>query len=320
MILGIDTSCYTTSMIVIDDKGNILYENNHMLKVKPGERGLRQSEGFFQHVNKLSDIFSDMVKKLNPKDLKAIAVSSRPRPVEGSYMPVFQSGVLFATNLSNALGIPLYEFSHQEGHLMAALHSLGIDPIPDRFIGLHLSGGTTELLSVKWHEEKFDIDLIGGTLDLNFGQLIDRIGVKLGLSFPCGKEMDQMAQTETHFDFFKVKNVNFARFNLSGLENQYNKLITEKTASYCCRHIFNTISNLLYQLISELSAELPVVFSGGVSSNSIVKELLKHNCPQKKLYFAPPEYSRDNALGVAEMGRLQHFVNSSTCEKNCSNA
>lgn len=308
MILGIDTSCYTTSMIVIDDKGNILYENNHMLKVKPGERGLRQSEGFFQHVNKLSEVFSDLVLKVNPKDLKGIAVSSRPRSVEGSYMPVFQSGVLFATNLSNALGIPLYEFSHQEGHLMAALHSLKVDPIPEKFIGLHLSGGTTELLSVKWKDEAFTIELIGGTLDLNFGQLIDRIGVNLGLRFPCGKEMDQMAQSETHSEYFKVKNVDFGRFNLSGLENQYNKLIVEKTAAYCCRHIFNTISNLLFQLISDFPLEIPIVFSGGVSSNSIVKEWLKHSCPYKSLYFAPPEYSRDNALGVAEMGRLQHYV------------
>ena len=307
MILGIDTSCYTTSMIVIDDGGNILYENNHMLKVKPGERGLRQSEGFFQHVNKLSEVFSDLVLKVSPKDFKGIAVSSRPRPVEGSYMPVFQAGVLFATNLSNALSIPLYEFSHQEGHLMAALHSLKISPIPKQFIGLHLSGGTTELLSVKWEDEAFHIDLIGGTLDLNFGQLIDRIGVKLGLNVPCGKEMDQMAQSETHLEYFKVKNVDFGRFNLSGLENQYNKLITEKTAAYCCRHIFNTISNLLYQLIADLPSELPIIFSGGVSSNSIVKEWLKHNFPQDGLYFAPPEYSRDNALGVAEMGRLQHF-------------
>ncbi|OJV62108.1 MAG: hypothetical protein BGO41_01945 [Clostridiales bacterium 38-18] len=307
MILGVDTSCYTTSMIVIDDYGSIVYENNHMLKVKPGERGLRQSEGFFQHVNKLSEVFSDLVLNVNPLNLTAIAVSSRPRPVEGSYMPVFHAGVLFATNLSNALGLPLYTFSHQEGHLMAALHSLRIDPIPERFIGLHLSGGTTELLSVKWFDKAFEIELIGGTLDLNFGQLIDRIGIKLGLAFPCGKEMDQMAQTVTHNDCFKIKKMEFGRFNLSGLENQYNKLITEKSAEYCCRHIFNTISNLLYQLISDIPSELSIVFSGGVSSNSIVKEWLKYNCPHKTLYFSPPEYSRDNALGVAEMGRLQQL-------------
>jgi len=308
MILGIDTSCYTTSMVTLSiESGSPTYEKNQNLTVKPGERGLRQSEGFFQHVHKLAETFDDLVKHVSPGQIKAIAVSSRPRPQDQSYMPVFQAGLLFANNLANALGVPLYRYSHQEGHLMAAIYSAKISNIPKQFYGLHISGGTTELLYVSAIEDGFSVDCIGGTLDLNFGQLIDRIGVKLGFSFPCGKEMDLMAQSENHKDFFKVKLKDSEHFNISGLENKYLTLIETNSASYCCRHIFNTIGWLLSQLIEPLNHKEIVVFSGGVASNSIVRAIIENNFKNRKVYFAMPEYARDNALGIAELGRLQYI-------------
>ena len=308
MLLAIDTSCYTTSMCVLDiETGKIIAEMNQNLKVKPGERGLRQSDGFFQHVNQLTDIFEQLSKRFKPSMLRAIAVSSRPRPIENSYMPVFHAGVLFCKNLSTALDIPMYLYSHQEGHLMAAIKTSDITEIPKHFWGLHLSGGTTEVLKVSSTQNGFDVHLLGGTLDLNFGQLIDRIGVLMGLQFPCGKEMDSLAQSIQHDDFFKIKTKDPLTFNISGLENKYMSLVLEQPHAYVCKHMFNTIASIIEQLIRPLEPSLPIILSGGVASNSIVKNLLTHKMSDYQLYFALPEYSRDNALGIAELGRIQFF-------------
>lgn len=306
MLLAVDTSCYTTSMCVIDVvSGKIVTELNKNLKVKPGERGLRQSDGFFQHVNQLTEIYQWISDQIDPLKIQAVSVSTQPRPIENSYMPVFHAGLLFCKNLANTLKVPLFTTSHQEGHLMAALKTSEVSQIPETFIGMHLSGGTTELLNVCALRTGFDIEIIGGTLDLNFGQLIDRIGVMMGLSFPCGKEMDQMAQTVSHDEYFKVKINNSLSFNLSGLENQYAKLVGTMPEAVICRHVFNTIAYVLEQIMMQLNPDKPVVLSGGVASNSIVKQALKKRLKHRSLYFAMPEYSRDNAYGVAEIGRLK---------------
>lgn len=308
MILAVDTSCYTTSMCLVEvNTGRILFEVNTLLKVKPGERGLRQSEGFFQHVNQLTASFEALCEAYDAKLISAVVASDRPRPIEGSYMPVFTAGVQFCTNLANALSIPLYKTSHQEGHLMAAIKTSGLDEIDGTFYGLHLSGGTTEILKARKIFSGFEIDMIGGTLDLNFGQLIDRIGVKMGLDFPAGKKMDEMASRIVHEDHFKFKFKDVLNFNLSGLENKYSDMLGLHENDYICRHLFNTIGNILQSILSELPEPLPIILSGGVASNSIVKSILQKALPNRSLYFALPEYSRDNAYGVAELGRQFYF-------------
>lgn len=308
MILGIDTSCYTTSFIVLSiESGEILFEDNRMLKVKNGERGLRQSEGFFMHSGQLTDIFEKMSRQLPVAGLKAIAISSRPRNIENSYMPVFHAGLLFCRNISNALGIPLYEFSHQEGHIKAALRTCGLDDEPSHFISMHLSGGTTELLDVKKNEDRYEINIIGKTLDINFGQLIDRIGVKLGLPFPAGRAMDDLASTSDCKSFFKVDFKFHEDFNISGLENKYMKMIETQEPAYVCRHIFNTIGRVLELWIKDKDKDLPIILAGGVASNSVIKAYLEQIQNLGPVYFASPDYSRDNAYGIAELGLARYW-------------
>ena len=309
MILAVDTSCYTTSMIVVaTEDGRILFEQNKLLTVKPGERGLRQSEGFFQHVHNLTEAYDALSKKIDPRKLKAVAVSSRPRPVEGSYMPVFHSGLLFSLNIANTLGIPLFQTSHQEGHLMAAIRTCGLKEAPARFTGLHLSGGTTEILSVITKVDGFEVEMLGGSLDLNFGQLIDRIGVGLGMAFPCGREMDGLASEVQHHDSFKVKLKQELSFNLSGFENKYREMIGTASPAWICRHVFNTISDLLKQLIMNMPAGQPVILSGGVASNQLIQSQIGAHFSGKSIYYALPEYARDNAYGTAELGRKAFWL------------
>lgn len=109
--LGIDTSNYKTSVAVTDRRGNILFDKRIFLTVKKGERGLRQSEALFQHTNRLPDILSEALENENIRNnICRVCVSSRPRPVDGSYMPVFLAGISAAKCISSALNVPLYRF------------------------------------------------------------------------------------------------------------------------------------------------------------------------------------------------------------------
>lgn len=142
--LGIDTSCYTTSLVVMDGR-TIVYEGRKLLDVKKGTVGLRQADAFFQHVQNLPILYENLLKVVDVKNLSTIVVSTRPRPVEGSYMPVFTAGENFAKIIAGTLGIPFLPISHQENHLYAVLFETDIK---ENFIGVHISGGTSEILDV----------------------------------------------------------------------------------------------------------------------------------------------------------------------------
>lgn len=316
MILAIDTSCYTTSLCAVScDTGKLLFENNRMLSVKPGMRGLRQSEGFFQHVMALPEQFEQCVAACDPGRIRAVAVTERPRPVAGSYMPVFQAGVQFGRTVAATLGCPLYTYSHQEGHLMAAACSSGfmapsepLDAISVPFYGFHFSGGTTEYLRVNRADEGFDITCVGGTRDLNFGQLIDRIGVELGLSFPCGQALDALAQGVAHEDAYAVRVTEDAEgtavFNLSGMENKYRQMIGLREPGYIAKHLFNTLAGVVLRLVETVPPGMPILVSGGVASNSIIRKAFER---RGHIYFAEPAYARDNAYGIALLGRSAYM-------------
>lgn len=307
MILAVDTSCYTTSMVALSiETGEIHFEFNRLLKVPSGNKGLRQSDGFYQHVFALNDALKLFCEQHTPENLKCIAVTNRPRAIEGSYMPVFNAGVLFCENLALALKVPLYFFSHQEGHIMAAVVSSGLPSVPKAFYAMHVSGGTTELLRCAYGEH-LSATIIGESLDLHFGQLIDRIGVKLGLDFPAGKALDTMSQKSSTKDYFKLKFKKDFSFNLSGLENKYMALMDQMAPHDLARHLFNTIAHVTLNWAKSVDEGLPIIISGGVAANQRMRDFLHNSAFISPIIFAKPEYSRDNALGTAELGR-QSFL------------
>ena len=182
LTLGIDTSNYTTSSALFDEEKREIIQQKKLLPVKEGELGLRQSDAVFAHVKQLGDIVEKLFsgKKYN---ITAVGVSTRPRDIEGSYMPCFLVGDMVSKTVSSVLGVPRYEFSHQQGHIAAALYSAGrLDLLGEKFIAFHLSGGTTEILLADHGE----LTLLGGSLDLHAGQLVDRTGVYMHLPFPAG--------------------------------------------------------------------------------------------------------------------------------------
>lgn len=307
LFLGLDTSNYTTSAAVYDTDTGEVVQARQLLPVKEGERGIRQSDAVFHHTRQLPDVLSRVLSSAPSRDFAGIGVSTRPRRVEGSYMPCFWVGTSQAQVLSDVLGIPVYEFSHQEGHLAAALYSAGrLDLTGQEFLAFHVSGGTTEsLLAGPGEESPVEASLAGTSTDLKAGQAIDRIGVALGLPFPCGPALEQLALQSDRT--FRIRpSLNGLDCSLSGVENQCRKMMADgepaaDVALYCLKSVGAALIGMAEALVKEYPGR-PLVFSGGVMSNSILKEDLKQKFD---CCFAEPAFSADNAAGVAVLAYLQ---------------
>ena len=295
-VLGIDTSNYTTSAAVFDGaEGENL---GRLLDVRPGELGLRQSDALFQHVKRLPELLEQLAGE--GLDIQAVGASTRPRAVEGSYMPCFLAGEGQGRGIAAALGVPFYAHSHQQGHLAAAAWSAGrMDLLDAPFLAWHLSGGTTELLYVRPNSFTVDAEIIGGTSDISAGQLIDRTGVLLGLPFPAGRALDELAQQDGACFAFSVR-LDGLTFSLSGMENQV-KALAEKgeRKADIARFAAATVTGVVLRATQEAQKRypgLPVLCSGGVASNSHLRGALSEACGA---IFAQPKYSADNAMGTA---------------------
>ena len=302
-VIAIDTSNYTTSVSVMTVSGVLLANLKRPLPVKPGERGLRQSEAVFAHTVNIPEIMRQASNLLSEYEIVAVGVSSTPRKQVGSYMPCFLSGIACAESIAAALGVKLYSFSHQCGHIMAAVYSSGsFDLLNGEFGAFHISGGTTELVRVTLLDDGFNAEVIGGTADLNAGQVIDRIGVYLGMSFPAGPALEKEALKNEKKIPKKKISINGMTVNLSGLENMALKLYSDTgdvslTAAFVFDHIGRSISAILDAYL-EKYGNSKVVCAGGVMCNSIIKNMLARSY---NVCFAEAAMSADNAVGIAAL-------------------
>ena len=296
-VLGFDTSNYTTSIAAFDGKDGT--NVSRLLDVQPGALGLRQSDALFSHVKRLPELAEQLFEVLGDSKIDAVGVSTRPRAVEGSYMPCFLAGESQARVLSAALQVPLFCVSHQQGHIAAALWSAGrLELMEQPFLSWHLSGGTTELLLVTPENGNVHAERIGGTTDISAGQVIDRTGKLLSLSFPAGKALDALSAEGTGKERFKVRLDGLA-FSLSGLENkvaQYHAAHQKpaETAAYALRSLCSIIVRASEEALRRHPG-LPILFSGGVASN----RMLRAHAASLKPIFAAPQFSTDNAMGTA---------------------
>ncbi len=304
--LGIDTSNYTTSVAVYNSETGEVKQKKMLLPVKEGERGLRQSDALFHHTVRLNPLVEELLCETGG-EIGVIGVSEKPRDAEGSYMPCFLAGVNAAKCAAAVSGKRVYGFSHQAGHIAAALYSVNaLGLIAERFIAFHVSGGTTEMLLVSPGKDKpFEVEIIGETGDLNCGQAIDRAGVMMGLSFPCGKELEKLALSSGNTFNPKVS-VKGGNCSLSGLENQFKKLYEsgaseEDVARYCLDYIGKTVEKMTEYAVSNFG-DIPLVYAGGVMSNSIIRKRIQSKFNAK---FAHPDFSCDNAAGTAILAYLK---------------
>lgn len=311
LYLGIDTSNYTTSVALYDSTTNQIMQKRKLLNVKSGEKGLRQSDALFQHVKQLPFLFDELFVK--PQKLSAVGFSARPRDVEGSYMPCFLAGEEAAICISKVNGIECFDFSHQAGHIVAALYSINkLDFLKQRFLAFHVSGGTTDVIIYQpknignnLKELEYEIIPYAQSLDLKAGQAVDRVGIMLGLDFPAGPKLEQLALKSTmKFNIKPCMKGNDCC--LSGLENKCQQLLKENyknedIAKYCIEFIKVTLDEMAQRALKELG-NLPLVFAGGVMSNSIIRDFITN---KYGAYFAKPEFSSDNASGIATLTKIK---------------
>lgn len=298
--LGIDTSNYTTSVAVYNDNKKIIHSKK-LLPVKQGQLGLRQSDAVFHHVQQLPDVMNNVINRLDALPT-AIGVSKAPRDIQGSYMPCFTVGISSARILSSVLNIPCYMFSHQTGHIVAALYSANrLDLLNERFLAFHVSGGTTEAVIVEPDKDSIiRTNLVAKTLDLNAGQAIDRVGNMMGIDFPAGPKIDELALQYNGKGIKVNPAIKGYDCCLSGVENICQKMKVQGSSDidvsrYCIEYILKSLDIMCERILNDYG-KMAILFAGGVMSNSIINRELssKYNA-----LFAKPEFSSDNAAGIA---------------------
>ena len=309
-IVAFDTSNYTTSIAVCDMEGRMLANLKAPLPVKDGERGLRQSDAVFSHTKNLPILCDKLAMVLTELSPVAVGVSSTPRKAEESYMPCFLCGIAAAHSFAAENQLPIYETSHQHGHIMAAMYSSGETEklMSGRFLAFHVSGGTTEALLVTPNAERtdFDVELVGATKDINAGQAIDRAGVMMGLSFPCGRELEAIAASYVGKLEKRRVCVSDCSCSLSGVENIAQKIYRDtgdksRVAAFVFDFVCRTLCEMTRQILDKYG-DMPVLYAGGVMSNRLMRKTLSSSFDA---YFAEPEFSADNAAGVALLARLR---------------
>lgn len=299
MFLGIDTSCYTTSIAAADCHGNIIYQNRRLLDVPAGAKGLRQSEMVFMHIKNLPELAAGF------SDVLAVCASARPRPVEGSYMPVFAVADGFGRIAAAAAGAEYYPLTHQHAHIAAA--RIGQPPM-ERFLALHVSGGTTDVLAVHMEGEVVaQIETLGSASDIAAGQLIDRTGQLLGLQFPCGPGLEALAGKEMRV--IKSRAIGLCA-SFSGAENAARLLLEagepgEIVAASVQKCVAKTLEKLILRA-REQTGIWDVLLFGGVLCNGYIRSFLSGRL-HGGLYFAQKEYAADNACGLA--AQAAHLYN-----------
>lgn len=297
-VLSFDTSNYTTSACLFDSETGVVWENRMMLPVAKGMCGVRQNDAVFLHTKNLESLFRDF----DISDIDFVAASKCPSERENSYMPCFNVGLSFASVISSLFGVPFYTCSHQKNHIASALYSAEHTELLDApFLAYHISGGTTDVLLCTPSKNAFDVVQVGGTADISCGQLIDRAGVMLDLQFPCGKYIDSLSSGDLKDNIkFTVRD---GMYNFSGFQNKVQKLFEtshneREVADFVLSVVYSFIVNSV-QYFRSIHGDLPIIFSGGVMSNSHISSKIVGQLG--KVYFSKPRYSVDNALGTAYM-------------------
>ena len=321
--VGFDTSNYTTSAAACtlseDGKLTVIANCKAPLPVAEGARGLRQSDAVFAHTKNLPHVIRELrgILEAGNYQVAAVGVSATPRDAADSYMPCFLTGIVAAEAFAAGGGTEIHRFSHQSGHIMAALYSSGAlsegKLLTNDFLAFHVSGGTTEAVVAHPREGGFDVEIMGYGADLHAGQVIDRVGVMMGLDFPCGKALEELAVQNTS-PLPQIKtSVKDGVCHLSGLENQAADL-WKKTGdpSLVAAYTLTTIGKSLRKMTDQLQAmraekgekPLPVVYAGGVMSNKFIRPILTKGAGWR-VYFSEPAFSADNAAGTAILCALR---------------
>jgi N6-L-threonylcarbamoyladenine synthase len=289
-------------MALVDGRQGLIWEKRFSLPVQKGGLGLRQSEAVFAHLKSLPGIWAEGAFFLKEASLAGVSASTRPRPQAGSYMPVFKVGEAFGKIIARTLDLAFLPSTHQEGHVMGGLWSAGLPE--GRYLVWHLSGGTTELLEVlEGPPGTLSLKLIGGTEDLNAGQFIDRLGVKMGLPFPAGRELEKIARGGAPGAVKLPVAVKGTQISFSGPASAAQRLLEKGCPPEdLARAVETCIADSLFSAVNSLPSPErydALLLVGGVAANSFIRERLAARLEGWTVKGADPRFAGDNAVGLA---------------------
>jgi N6-L-threonylcarbamoyladenine synthase len=314
LYLGIDTSYYVTSVALVDEAGRLLEDRRRPLVVAAGKRGHSPAEAVWLHVKSLPEVIEPVLAQYG-RDIAAVAASTRPRPVEGAFLPPFKVSEGYGRTVAAALGVPFFASTHQEMHIAAGLWSSDAPPVGDQFLAVHLSGGTTELIRVTRRTGGFAEELLGGTRDLHAGQFVDRVGVAIGLPFPAGPHIEKLATGGVPGRVTLPSHVDGRSVSFSGPETAGQRLVGKVEPADLALAVIMCVAKTLEKWLRAAVEETgikEILIVGGVASNGILRERLRekleHRAVGARLAFARPQYSTDNAVGTAVLARANHMA------------
>ena len=314
-ILGIESSCDDTSAAIL--KNGVVLSNviaNQNIHKKYG--GVVPELASRAHLSNIIPVIDSVLKESNIelKQISAIAFTRGP-----GLMGSLIIGTEFSKGLGLSLNIPVIDVNHMQAHILVHFINNSNTKPEFPFLGVTVSGGHTQFILV---EDYFKMKILGQTLDDAIGEAFDKCGKKIGLDYPAGPEIDNLAKegNELKFEFPlpKVKNGNIsysgtktAFINFLHKNKRKNKNFIDENLNDICASIQkNLIDNLLtkIELLSRENNLKTIVFGGGVSANSYLKARMKNESKINnwEVYIPKLEYSTDNAAMIGIVGHLKY--------------
>ena len=315
IILGIESSCDDTSAAIIN--GNKILSNiaaNQTVHQEYG--GVVPELASRAHQQNIIPVVEKSFTKANiqQKDISAIGFTRGPGLL-GSLLV----GTSFAKSLAMSLDVPLIEVNHLQAHILCHFIE-DANPMPPKFpfLCLTVSGGHTMIVLVK---DYFDMEIIGKTIDDAAGEAFDKIGKIMGLDYPAGPIIDNLAKlgNPNAFTFGKPKLENYD-YSFSGIKTSVlyflqkqlkeNPNFIQENVENLCASVQKTIIDVLMKKLEKAAKDYDVkevAIAGGVSANSGLREAMQNNVEKLgwNVYIPKFEYTTDNAAMIAMVAKLK---------------
>lgn len=315
LILAIESSC--------DDTACAILKNDQVLSnVVAGQEIHTQYGGVVPelasraHQSHIVPVVDQALKQagITKKDLTAIAFTRGP-----GLMGSLLVGSSFAKSLALSLDIPLIDVHHMHGHILAHFIDIGLERPQFPFLAVTISGGHTQIVKVTDYHE---MEVIGTTQDDAIGEAFDKSGKMLGLGYPAGPQIDQLAKKGDPKKFpFPVPKAPDLNYSFSGFktavlyfiqrEVKKNPKFVEENLIDICASIQHTLIKILFQKVEKAVIQTgirTVAIGGGVSANSGIREKLRSYENKGWKTFIPPfEYTTDNAAMIGISGYFKYL-------------
>lgn len=308
LIMGIESSCDETSIAIVKNGREVLSNViNSQIKIHEEYGGVVPEIASRCHTEVINGIMKEALKeaKVSLDDIDAIAVTQGPGLVGALLV-----GVSYAKGLSYVTGKPLVAVNHIEGHV--AGNYLTHNDLKPPFLCLIISGGHTHLVNVKSYT---DFEILGKTRDDAIGEAFDKVARVVGLGYPGGPKVDNLAKEGepniklpvTHFDNldFSFSGIKTAVINLNHKTPDINK--ADLCASFQVA-VTEMLTTNVSKAIKELNSD-KIVIAGGVSSNSFIRNKFDKLADELKIkvYYPEPILCTDNAAMIATAGYYNYI-------------